>query len=74
MVAYALTIAFTRLVLVAHHPSDVVAGAAIGVIGAACLRYWFAVRRLGFEVGDGGAISPAANEPLKGVAARASAP
>jgi membrane-associated phospholipid phosphatase len=74
MVAYALTIAFTRLVLLAHHPSDVVAGATIGVIGAICLRYWFAVRRLGFEVGDGGAISPAANEPLKGVAARASAP
>src|SRR5436190_309294 len=34
MLAYALIIAMTRLVLLAHHPSDVVAGALIGVIGA----------------------------------------
>ena len=50
MIAYALVIAFTRLVLLAHHPSDVVAGAAIGIIGAMCVRYWFAVRGLGFAV------------------------
>jgi membrane-associated phospholipid phosphatase len=72
-IAYALLIAFTRLVLLAHHPSDVVAGAAIGIIGAMWVRYWFAARGLGFAVGEGGIISPAANEPLKGVAAGAPA-
>jgi membrane-associated phospholipid phosphatase len=73
MIAYALLIAFTRLVLLAHHPSDVVAGAAVGIIGAMWVRYWFAARGLGFAVGKGGIISPAANDPPKGVAAGAPA-
>src|ERR1019366_3933713 len=34
MIVYAVLIAVSRLVLLAHHPSDVVAGALIGVIGA----------------------------------------
>lgn len=74
MAAYALVIAFTRLVLLAHHPSDVVAGATIGVIGAMCVRYWFAARGLGFAVGEAGVISPVADRPLKRVAAGPSAP
>jgi membrane-associated phospholipid phosphatase len=74
MIAYALVIAFTRLVLLAHHPSDVVAGAAIGIIGAMCVRYWFAARGLGFAIGEAGVISPLAEEPVKGVAAGPSAP
>lgn len=74
MIAYALAIAFTRLVLLAHHPSDVVAGATIGVIGAMFVRYWFAVRELGFTVSASGAISPVADQPLQGVAAGTSAP
>ena len=68
-IAYALLIALTRLVLLAHHPSDVVAGATIGIIGAMWVRYWFAARGLGFAVGEGGIISATADEPLKGVAA-----
>ncbi len=36
MLVYAVTIALSRLVLLAHHPSDVVAGALVGVIGAMC--------------------------------------
>jgi membrane-associated phospholipid phosphatase len=73
MIAYALVIAFTRLVLLAHHPSDVVAGAMIGVIGAMCVRYWFAARGLAFAIGEGGVILPTADETLKGVAAGAPA-
>jgi membrane-associated phospholipid phosphatase len=73
-IAYALLIAFTRLVLLAHHPSDVVAGATIGIIGAMCVRYWFAARGLGFEIGNHGIISPVAEGPLKRVAAGPSAP
>lgn len=56
MALYAVTIAMTRLVLLAHHPSDVVAGAVIGVAGAICVRYWFAARRLGFAIDANGEI------------------
>lgn len=58
MVVYALVIAATRLVLLAHHPSDVVAGALIGVVGAMAVRYWFAARRLGFAIHRNGEIVP----------------
>ena len=74
MIAYALVIAFTRLVLLAHHPSDVVAGAAIGIIGTMCVRYWFAARALGFAIDEAGIISPTAQGPLKRVAAGPEAP
>lgn len=73
VVAYALVIAFTRLVLLAHHPSDVVAGAAIGIIGAMCVRYWFATRALGFAIDEAGIISPLPDGSLKRVAAKPSA-
>jgi membrane-associated phospholipid phosphatase len=56
MIAYALLIAGSRLVLLAHHPSDVVAGALIGVLGAMSVRYWFAARRLAFAIGRDGHI------------------
>ncbi len=72
-IAYALLIVFTRLVLLAHHPSDVVAGATIGIIGAMCVRYWFAARGLGFVIDGHGLISPVAEGALKGVAAGPSA-
>jgi membrane-associated phospholipid phosphatase len=58
MMVYAVLIAASRLVLLAHHPSDVVAGAVIGVVGAMAVRYWFAVRRLGFAIGGDGEIIP----------------
>jgi len=56
MLVYALIICATRLVLLAHHPSDVVAGALLGVIGAMIARYWFAARRLGFAIERDGTI------------------
>jgi len=56
MAVYALIIAATRLVLVAHHPSDVVAGAMVGIVGAMFVRYWFAARRLGFAIQRDGSI------------------
>jgi membrane-associated phospholipid phosphatase len=58
MIVYALVILATRLVLLAHHPSDVVAGALVGVIGAMFVRYWFAARRLGFAIHRDGTIMP----------------
>ena len=64
MIVYAILITASRLVLLAHHPSDVIAGAAIGVIGAMSVRYWFAARRLGFAIRRDGEIVPlrAANQ------------
>jgi membrane-associated phospholipid phosphatase len=73
-IAYALLISFTRLVLLAHHPSDVVAGALIGVVGAMCVRYWFAARGLGFAIRRDGTISPLSEGRVKRVAHRAPAP
>lgn len=58
MAVYAVVILITRLVLLAHHPSDVIAGAVIGVVGALMVRYWFAARRLGFAIGAKGEIAP----------------
>jgi undecaprenyl-diphosphatase len=77
MILYAVLIAASRLVLLAHHPSDVVAGALVGMVGAMCVRYWFAARRLGFAIGHDGAIAPFAGPSLgvrKRVAREASAP
>jgi membrane-associated phospholipid phosphatase len=77
MIVYAVLIAISRLVLLAHHPSDVVAGALIGVVGAMFVRYWFAARRLGFAIRRDGAIVPLTGPSLghlKRVAREASAP
>ncbi len=81
MIVYAVVIAATRLVLLAHHPSDVIGGALIGLIGAMWVRYWFAARRLGFAIRhDGAIILPVRLRlgerigPRKGVARGASTP
>ena len=77
MLVYALLVAASRLVLLAHHPSDVVAGALAGVVGAMFVRYWFAARRLGFAIRRDGTIVPLAGPSLgrlKRVARGASAP
>ena len=55
MWVYAGVIALSRVVLAAHYPSDVVAGAFVGAAGALLVRHWFAARRLGFAVGSDGA-------------------
>ena len=77
MAIYALIIAASRLVLLAHHPSDVVAGALVGIICAMVVRYWFAARRLGFAIQRDGSIvalvGPSSGR-LKRVAGGASAP
>jgi len=56
MFIYAVAIAASRLVLLAHHPSDVVGGALVGLLGALCVRYWFAARQLGFTIEEDGKI------------------
>lgn len=58
MLAYAVIICCSRLVLLAHHPSDVVAGGLLGWIVAMAVRYWFAARHLAFVIRPGGHIEP----------------
>jgi undecaprenyl-diphosphatase len=52
MWVYALIIMATRILIFVHHPSDVLGGAIVGVIGALMVRRWFAARRLGFSPAD----------------------
>jgi undecaprenyl-diphosphatase len=53
---YAVLIAVSRIVVTAHHPSDALAGAIVGLIGAVLVRNWFAARRLAFAVDAGGRV------------------
>lgn len=63
MIIYALAIITSRLVLLAHHPSDVLAGVLTGVLGAMMVRYWFAARRLAFVIRDDGNIDALPSSP-----------
>lgn len=49
---YALVIMASRVAVLAHHPSDVFAGALTGAAGAYLVRRWFAARRLVFCARD----------------------
>lgn len=49
---YALIIMLTRIITDVHHPSDVIAAALVGVVGALLVRRWFAARRLVFFADD----------------------
>ncbi len=53
---YALLIAASRVVVTAHYPSDVFAGAIVGTVGALMVRRWFALRHLGFSLGPDGSV------------------
>ncbi len=53
---YAVIIAVSRVIVSAHHPSDVIAGAIVGAMGAVLVRNWFAARRLGFLVASDGRV------------------
>jgi membrane-associated phospholipid phosphatase len=75
---YALTIMLTRVVINVHHPSDVIAGALVGVVGALMVRRYFAARGLVFEAGTLDAYPwpswkriKAAARDISGVAAKA---
>jgi membrane-associated phospholipid phosphatase len=71
---YAVLMAFSRVIVTAHHPSDVIAGAILGAAGAYLVRNWFAARRLGFTVGTDGLVhampGPSLRRIIKAVARR----
>ena len=70
---YALLIAVSRIVVTAHFPSDVLAGAAVGVVGALLVRRWFALRSLGFSVGADGVLHQKPGPSLRRIKAVARA-
>lgn len=49
---YAGAIMLSRVVVLAHHPSDVIAGALVALVGTQLLRVWFAARGLVFRASD----------------------
>ncbi|MBI3705609.1 MAG: phosphatase PAP2 family protein [Rhizobiales bacterium] len=56
LLIYALLIAASRIVVTAHYPTDVAAGALVGVLGAVLVRRYFALRGLGFSIGPDGKL------------------
>jgi membrane-associated phospholipid phosphatase len=56
LLLYALAIAASRVMVMAHYPSDVLAGAVVGTVGALMVRRYFALRRLAFSAGPGGEL------------------
>jgi undecaprenyl-diphosphatase len=55
MWVYAAAIMISRVAVLAHHPSDVIGGALVALIGTYLLRRWFAARGLVFRASDLGA-------------------
>jgi undecaprenyl-diphosphatase len=77
MWTYAVLIALSRIVLTAHFPSDVIAGAVVGTMGALIVRDWFAARGLAFSLASDGTVRPFPGPSwarIKGVARQLMAP
>jgi undecaprenyl-diphosphatase len=56
LLIYALLIAASRVAVTAHYPTDVAAGALVGIVGVLMVRRYFALRLLGFSVGLDGTM------------------
>lgn len=65
---FAFVIAASRLIIVVHHPTDVMVGAAIGVFGALAIRNYFAARRWVFAVDATGHVYAKPGPGLRRVA------
>jgi membrane-associated phospholipid phosphatase len=54
----AALVGLSRIIIVAHYPSDVIGGVVFGVFGALAIRQVFALKRWSFEFGADGRIAP----------------
>jgi undecaprenyl-diphosphatase len=66
---YVLAILVSRVVVTAHHPSDVLAGAVFGAVGAWLVRRFYAARGLGFAIAADGRIYPMAGPSMARIGA-----
>jgi undecaprenyl-diphosphatase len=69
LLIYALLISVSRVVVLAHYPSDILAGALVGIIGVLLVRRYFALRRLLFSIGPDGAVHQHPGPSLKRIKA-----
>jgi undecaprenyl-diphosphatase len=70
---YAIVIAASRVIIAAHYPSDVIAGACVGGFAALIVRNYFAARRLGFAAAPDGSVRALAGPSwrrIRSIAAR----
>jgi membrane-associated phospholipid phosphatase len=65
---YAAIIMASRVIVLAHHPSDVIVAALVGGVGAVLVRMWFAERRLVFDAGGIRAMPGPSLQRIKRVA------
>ena len=65
LLIYALLIAASRVVVTAHHPTDVLAGALVGLFGVLLVRRYFALRGLGFFIAADGILQQKPGPSLK---------
>lgn len=65
LLVYALLISISRIVVLAHYPSDVLAGAVFGTVGVLMVRRYFAHRRLLFSIGADGHVHQYPGPSLK---------
>jgi undecaprenyl-diphosphatase len=56
LLIYTVLICISRVVVTAHHPTDVLGGAVMGAVGALLVARYFALRRLGFSVRPDGTL------------------
>jgi membrane-associated phospholipid phosphatase len=70
---YAGVIAVSRVAVHAHFPSDVIAGAFVGIFGAIVVRNWFAARRLAFVRGADGKVRALAGPSARRIKSLAAA-
>jgi membrane-associated phospholipid phosphatase len=61
---YAILILASRVAISAHYPSDVMAGAFVGIFAALWVRDWFSERRLGLYVDASGGVRPLSRPSL----------
>lgn len=66
---YAMLIMISRVIVTAHHPSDVMAGALVGGMGALMVRNYFASRRIVFGVTPEGNVEPFAGPSWRRITA-----
>ena len=62
---FGVVVAISRVVLGEHYPSDVVAGAIVGTLGAYAVRWFFASRGWGFRIMPDGSIRQRAMSSLR---------